>query len=197
MATVMEPEQHQKWSTAWSNNDRFFSGRLEKFHQLDSYLKPPPANMLEIGCGLAVEAELFQKKYDCDLFLLDGDGANNDSQQVRDIDYGDAETMQFYLTRAYLEQQWQRRSMRYQFIDAANPLIPDSISFDFIYSSKSCGFHYPLATYRDLIRRHSHPGTVVIVDLRKPLLELEEGWFQILEPVMEWDKGLTAHVRVA
>lgn len=196
MTTLMEPEQHQKWSQAWSNDDRFFAGRLKKFQLLDEYLQSPPANILEIGCGLAVESELFQKKYDCDLYLLDGDGAENDHQQTRDIDYGEASTMQFYLTRDYLEQQWQRRGMRYEFVDAANPVIPPHIKFDFIYSSKSCGFHYPLATYRELIQRHSHPGTVVIVDLRKPFQVEENAWFSILERVMEWGKGMTAHVRI-
>ena len=112
----------------------FFAGRLKKFQLLDDYLQSATSNILEIGCGLAVESELFQKKYDCDLYLLDGDGAENDHQQTRDIDYGEASTMQFYLTRDYLEQQWQSRGMRYEFVDAANPVIPPHIKFDFIYS---------------------------------------------------------------
>lgn len=36
-----------------------------------------------------------------------------------------------------------------------------------IYSGKSCGFHYPLSTYKDLLYRHSDENTLLIFDLRK------------------------------
>ncbi len=194
MTILTEPEQHKKWSSIWANNDRFFAGRLEKFNILDQHLESPPATILDIGCGLAVESELFQKKYGCDLYLLDGDSNKNSSNQVRDIDYGDANSMQFYLTREYLEQQWQARGMRYQFVDASNPVLDPNLKFDLIYSSKSCGFHYPLSTYKDLIAHHSHANTVIIIDLRKPYLVHENAWFTIEQRIIEWNKGITAQV---
>ena len=44
----------------------------------------------------------------------------------------------------------------------------------------SCGFHYPVNIYKELILKHSHPETRIVMDLRvmykkTGMLETEEG----------------------
>ena len=54
----------------------------------------------------------------------------------------------------------------YRLIDCNNIEIQEDIKFDLITSWLSCGFHYPISTYKNLIKKHSHDNTVVAMDVR-------------------------------
>jgi hypothetical protein len=55
--------------------------------------------------------------------------------------------------------------------------LSEDLKFDLITSYLSCGYHYPLSTYKELILKHSHKDTKLVFDIRnrKGALILEEG----------------------
>jgi len=72
-----------KWVTNWNSLEHIES-KKRLFHDIDQYIKDSPNKILDIGCGLARESEFFQKKYACELYLLDGDFENTKSN-TRDV----------------------------------------------------------------------------------------------------------------
>lgn len=45
-----------EWTTP-----EYVSSKIELFNSIDQYIQTTPATILDIGCGLAFESELFQK----------------------------------------------------------------------------------------------------------------------------------------
>ncbi len=152
------------WIKKW-NGDGFFDQRRQKALAIIDYLSSVPASILDIGCGLAIESGLFQDAFKSELYLLDGD--RDSSKGSREIGYGKINTMNFYLPISNLKKEWAKRGLLFQFVDANNISIPVGKKFDLIYSGKSCGFHYPLSAYKEILCRHSHKDTVFIFDLRR------------------------------
>lgn len=186
---------HEKWSEKWEDNEEFIQDRIDRFELLKNHLVQPPKKILEIGCGLAMESGMFQKEFGCELFLLDGDFSTNDKKTVRDADFGPASTMQFYLKTDYLKEKWEERGLDYNFIDANNVQFDDNLKFDFIYSGKSCGFHYPLATYRSVLEKHCSEDATLIFDLRN---DVDQGDinFEIVKVLEDWDKAKTVEIKL-
>jgi len=54
----------------------------------------------------------------------------------------------------------------YKILNVNNFIIPPEQKFDLICSWFSCGFHYPVDTYKNLILAHSHENTELVFDLR-------------------------------
>jgi len=139
--------------------------KKELFNIVDSYLDFKPKRILDIGCGLARESEYFQKKYGCELYLLDGDFGDTSSVR-REIKFGTVDNFAFYNKIDDLKKSCDERGMNYVFVNANNIDIPSDIKFDLIISNLSCGFHYPANTYKSLVQKHSSEDTKVIFDLR-------------------------------
>lgn len=166
-----------KWWDKW--NTEFKREKLkESFDVLDSFLTSAPKNILDIGCGLAYESEMFQKKYNSNLYLLDGDFEDTKNNQ-RDVGFGDASSMKFYNPISRLKESFDNRGMKYTFIDANNIEIPENVKFDLVYSNLSCGFHYPVNTYYNLLKTHTTDDSILIFDIKNS--ESVEDQFEIIE----------------
>lgn len=155
----------QEWST-----EIYQAHKQENFEILDRYLNRPPLTILDIGCGLAWESRLFNQKYGSWLWLLDGDSEKNTvTEHSSEARYHDtAQTFLRYYPMSRLKQELLKLgTQNFKLIDCDSIDIADHIKFDLITSWVSCGFHYPVSTYRDLIIKHSRPDTRIIMDLRK------------------------------
>lgn len=183
-----------EWINKWSNLEHQ-KKKQKMFNLVDSYIKFNPVRILDIGCGLASESELFQKKYNCELYLLDGDFETTTSRS-RKVNYGDTNSMAFYSKIEDLKSSWNSRNMQYTFIDANNVNIDEAIKFDLIYSFESCGFHYPLSTYVDLIKKHSYEKTVTVFDIRKKTWTEQERFFNKIKILSETGKSFTTVLKV-
>lgn len=176
--------------------------KRENFDKLDRYLESPPMRILDIGCGLAWESRLFAGKYDSELYLLDGDFDDNsqDGSILVQARYStDPKRFAFYYKLDFLAQELDKLgTINYKLIDCNKIEIDESIKFDLITSWVSCGFHYPVNTYRDLISRHSHDRTAIVMDLRIPAKTrdpiLDDG-VEIVDIVNKRSKYVTAHIR--
>jgi SAM-dependent methyltransferase len=174
----------------------------ENFKLLDAYLSQAPKTILDIGCGLAWESRHFNQQHGSMLYLLDGDYDNNaqDGRVQKQARYSKTvEDFAFYYKLDFLRQQLdQLDTQNYQLIDCCRIDLEDHIKFDLITSWVSCGFHYPVNTYRELILKHSHNNTVVVMDLRIPAKQrtpLVEPEFEIVEIINQRPKYATSHIR--
>lgn len=165
-------EFYQKdWTKLWWS-DGYQAKKNAGFDALDSYLEQPPKRILDIGCGMAWESRKFNAKYGTELWLVDGDVTSNKNKDIKHSNHGkwhaDPATLLFYHSLDYINEELAgSQTTNYHLLDVNNISIPDDVKFDIVTSYLSCGFHYPVSTYRNLILKHSHADTVVAMDLRR------------------------------
>lgn len=179
-----------EWTTP-----EYVSSKIELFNSIDQYIQTTPATILDIGCGLAFESELFQKKYNSELYLLDGERANS---RGRFSGYNpDEKKFTFYNNLETIKQSLNNRNVRYNFIDANNIKLDNNIKFDLIYSVLSCGHHYPVDVYKELVTSHSHNNSIIIMDIRKSMFERFSNRkdVEIISVVKEYAKNYTTHFK--
>ena len=167
-----EKREPKKWigdGGLW-DTEAYQQYKIENFEILDKHLTTPPLKILDIGCGLAWESRLFNEKYNSELWLLDGDTRDNESKSLLAMTgkyHTNVDDFLFYHPLENLDIELKKLGTKnYHLIDCNNINIPTDVKFDLITSWASCGFHYPVNTYRDLILKHSHPGTRIVMDLR-------------------------------
>lgn len=168
----------QNYKDIWVNP--FYTESQNKvFSIVDNYLQSPPISILDIGCGFAQVSNMFQKKYGTELYLLDGDSSNQDVNRINK--WGSTQTMSYYSPVDGLAEHFDSQGMEYTFVDASNPSIAADKKFSLIYSFLSCGFHYPLSAYADLIKKHSDENTIIIVDVRYKCENKQETDYTVIE----------------
>lgn len=179
------------WISFWETEE-YQDLKKKNFSIIDSYFKKSPKTILDIGCGYAFESEMFQKKYNSHLYLLDGE---KDHTQRRETNFGSTDTMSLYNPVSTLIESFDQRKMTYTFVDNKNIQLNDNIKFDLIYSFLSCGFHYPAVTYRDLVKTHSHENTVVLFDIRENTFKDQQKDFEVLSVVHRGPKHFTCQIK--
>jgi hypothetical protein len=157
------------WTRKWTKPE-YVEKKRKNFETIDSYLNQPIKNILDIGCGFAWESRFFQQKHNCELWLLDGDHTVN-LNKPETASYGkwnvNKEDLLFYHSLDYLDQKLKELGTEnYRLVDCSNINIPEDVKFDVITSFLSCGHHYPVSVYRDLMLKHSHENTRIIIDIR-------------------------------
>jgi len=179
----------KNWIERW-----LYNGHVDhKFHMYQTildYLQSPPINLLDIGCGLAFESEYFQKEHGTKIYLLEGD-TDSTKNNTRAVSYGHLDNFKFYNKIPDLIKSFDERQLKYNFVDANAINIPEDVKFDLIYSNQSCGYHYPVNTYRNLILKHSHSHTKILMDLRKKMTHKD---IKIIDIVFESAKYIKAEI---
>lgn len=185
-----------RWPEIWMTPEYQSLKQRDVDIMLAYYEYDPPSTMLEIGCGMAWEAKALNEAYDTKLWFIDGDARDN-LQKEKNNDTGWARTTErfdYYNNLADLEILLQNNQVKYEcLIDASNIDLPEQ-TFDLIYSSLSCGFHYKASCYRDLIEKHSHSNTKVIVDLRKRSLN-DQPEIELIDILDDYKKHIKAQIR--
>lgn len=154
------------WLELW-RDPGYVKIKMDNVERILDYLGHPPNRLLDIGCGAAFESREFNRRFGTDIWLLDGD-FDTTKDRERSTSWGSTSEMKFYSHLEDLRTWFQEHGVtKYHLVDANNITIPSDTQFDLIYSFLSCGYHYPVDTYRDLIRRHSAPHTKVLFDLRR------------------------------
>jgi len=179
-----------KWVEGWKSQAHE-DAKKAIFNTVSNYVGPV-GTMLDIGCGLAREASMFQKAFGTKLYLLDGD-FDSTKDNRRDIKYGPVDNFKFYSKIDDLKKFWDSQDMDYTFVDANNILVDENVKFDLIYSAVSCGFHYPATTYKKLLTHHVHKDTKIILDIRK---DSNQSGIEIINIVSTFRKYITAEIKV-
>jgi SAM-dependent methyltransferase len=192
-----------QWDRKWSA-DKYANKRRQNFETVDAYLDQPVGRLLDIGCGFAYESRWFNEKYGTELWLLDGDASTN-ATKSETASYGNwndnSSELKFYHTFDFLDAKLKQLGTKnYHLVDANNINIPEDVKFDVITSWLSCGHHYPVRTYIDLMKRHSHAGTRIILDIRtKGVAQVPIGveGFEIVNKISNYGKKrCTAEIRL-
>jgi len=199
----MIDQVYSTWiNSSWSTPE-YQEEKKKNFEIITAYLKFSPNKLLDIGCGLAWESRMFGNQFKTELWLIDGDASNNKNKNSNSKEtkyHESANSFLFYHTLELLDAELKKlNTPDYHLIDCNILNIPDDIKFDLITSWLSCGFHYPVSTYKELILKHSHKDTKIIVDLRvsgkgkDPILESGVEIVSILE---RYKKHVTAEIRI-
>jgi hypothetical protein len=162
-------QDSEQWARKWTT-DRYIAKRRENFDIVDAYLNQPVGRLLDIGCGFAWDSRWFGEKYGTELWLLDGDSSAN-AAKPDSASYGNwnasSDSLKFYHSFEFLNAKLQKLGTKnYHLIDVNNINIPSDVKFDVITSWLSCGHHYPVKTYIELMKKHSHKNTRIILDIR-------------------------------
>lgn len=160
-------------------SEAYLAGREHVYRQASAYLGRSPKRILDIGAGYARVSELFQINHSSELWLLDGD-FNTTSDRTRKGKYGSVEDFKYYRTQQDLEQHWTSQGMRYTFVNGNDPQIDPDVKFDLVTSWLSCGYHYPISVYADLIRKHTDENSVVIMDFRRKTIAEQQKDFTVV-----------------
>lgn len=177
---------------------QYIEGKRQLFERMDAYIARPPRRILDIGCGFAKTSELFQKKYSCELYLLESDVGNSPGRRIGK--WGTAESFQWYLPIERLKEAWDSQGMTYTHVDGATLNVPADVKFDVIYSWLSCGFHYPVTTYKKFIQDHASEDAVIIMDFRGNLNSQQQATqlsseYEVIKVLETSNKKRTLHIR--
>jgi len=162
--------------------------------------------LCDIGGGNGHKAKILADKFGSKVWIIEGDARNNNLKinPIKAKWNADAANFAHYWIKEKLveKQKIIFKDTEYHLIDADNLDLDNSIKFDLITSFMSCGFHYPLNTYYEFIKKHSHNDTKYIFDIRirkyknsdfvKILLPPE---VKILKTIYECDKYHTCELK--
>lgn len=151
------------WKSSWVT-DAHIETKRQRYKMILDYLGEAPKTILDIGCGFAYESRFFAKEHGTEIYLIDG---NPDIKKKRDVVFGSVDTFAFYNTLEDIRKELDKDNIKYTLIDVNNLEQLKNKKFDVICSWKSCGFHYPIDTYKDLCIKHSHKNTKLLFDIRK------------------------------
>lgn len=193
----------ERWIGGEWGTEEYQLSKKFNFETIKNFLDFSPAKILDIGCGLAWESRLLNKHYGSELWLVDGDASNNaeKSNDATETNYHtDTKSFLYYHTLDLLDTKLKDLGTKnYHLIDCKNlDSIPSDIKFDLITSYLSCGFHYPVSTYKDFFLAHSHKNTKIIVDIRTNLKTKEpflEAGVEIVNVLHQHKKHMLAQIR--
>ncbi|OOY14775.1 MULTISPECIES: class I SAM-dependent methyltransferase [unclassified Thioclava] len=121
-----------------------------------------PTHVIDIGCGQGLNDALLIKDYDCAVTLIDIEETPEQYHFWSDTGAGYAS---LDAAAAFL------RDNGAHAVETLNPVKqPDAlegVTGDLVTSLISCGFHYPIGDYLDLMMRVIRDGGAVVLDLRR------------------------------
>jgi SAM-dependent methyltransferase len=145
------------------------------FDMIEKFLPSSAENILDIGCGLGLINIALGYKYNgCNFHLLD---------KTKELDTdkisGFNEKYTFYnslsATNDMLSKNGIDESNLYLYeVDDSNIDLLKTKKFDVIMSFLSCGWHYSVLEYKELILSSLNEGGLVILDIRHNTGELEK-----------------------
>ena len=143
------------------------------YDQVKDYLPEACENVLDIGCGLGLSnIPVYQRYEGCAVHLLDKSEDEQEGQKIRGFNevYGFYNSMDGAVATLMSNNVSGADIFCYEVGDHDHLYDQE---FDLITSFLSCGWHYPVKTYVDLIKKTLRPSGVLVLDLRHDTGELE------------------------
>lgn len=146
------------------------------YDMIKPYLPDTSNNILDIGCGLGlIDIALYHHyNQDVNLFLLDKTNTITEDTHIR----GFNKEYVFYNSMECTRDTLQTNGVNESNI-IAYEVSPENLNqiennkFDVILSLLSCGWHYSIETYSDLIKNTLSKNGVLILDIRHDTGQLE------------------------
>ena len=159
---------------AATRRDDILNGALVEiaceYHPVKTYLDTQgikPKSLIDIGCGHALPDLFFQRDFKPRFTLVD-------IEHTDDQYHGWADSGSGYASLAAAKALLHANGAAKTKVATLNPLkepgkLP-GLSADMVHSFYSCGFHYPVDDYADLMVQTLENGGVICLDLRKRYL---------------------------
>lgn len=158
-------------SSAESIDDAITVTTNKDFDMVRNFLPNKCDNCLDIGCGLALIDICLYKHYEnIELYLLDKTELDTDKI------YGFNEQYRGYNSMQAAKETLLSNDIKEEHIHLYETTKYDELydmKFDIISSFLSCGWHYSVNTYLDLMQKALSPDGVLILDVRHNTGELE------------------------
>lgn len=175
--TRITTEYQLSYDSSQDEIDAALSKMMNKdYDMIKSYLPIGSNNILDIGCGLGLIDIALYHHYNqsVNLFLLDKTNTITEDTHIR----GFNKEYVFYNSMDCT-----RDTLQTNGVDGSNifsyEVSPESLNkieetkFDVILSLLSCGWHYSIETYVDLIKNTLSKNGVLILDIRHDTGQLE------------------------
>ena len=134
------------------------------FNMIEEYLPTRCNKSLDIGCGLGLINILLYDRYkSTELYLLDKTELNVDQISGIHEKYKFYNSMQAAKETIISNGVPEDKLKLYETTDCKDLF---NIKFDVIFSLLSCGWHYPIGTYIDLINDTLSDDGILVLDLR-------------------------------
>ena len=152
-------------------------GKMVKrdFEMIEKFLPSSADNILDIGCGLGlINIALGDKYKDCNFHMLDKT-KELENEKISGFNekytfYNSLEATKDMLSKNGIEES---NLFLYE-VEEENINILITKKFDIILSFLSCGWHYSVLEYKDLILSSLNDDGLVILDIRHNTNELEK-----------------------
>lgn len=122
-----------------------------------------PRHVIDIGCGTAISDALLKQDFDLRATLID---IEETSDQYHFWNENGAGYASLADAKAFLKANGFKGTEITTINPKKAPTALDRVKGDLVTSFFSCGFHYPVTDYIDLMRRTIDTGGTVILDLR-------------------------------
>lgn len=164
------------------------------FNLIKNYLPNKCDSILDIGCGLGLSNIPIYKKYKCKVNLLDktemkDKSERNDFSYSNNKGHGFNKEYYFYNSMDASKKTLEDNGIKTNDIilyEVGNHHDLFDMKFDIISSLLSCGWHYPIETYLDLMKKTLSPSGIIIIDIRHSNMEqlnLMKDNFDIVENI--------------
>lgn len=127
-----------------------------------------PGHVVDIGCGAALNDVFLVKDFGCEVTLIDIEETPSQYHQWSDLGSGYAALAD---AKGFLESNGAAADRVHVINPRKNPDAIGRIKGDLVTSLFSCGFHYPITDYVDLMLGTVASGGAVVLDLRKRYLQ--------------------------
>jgi len=183
-----------EYALTLESSDASITTALTKMLQVDydmikNYLPETASNILDIGCGLGLIDLALYKHYNgsIKLNLLDKTNSISEDTSVRGFNkeyifYNSMDATRDVLTSNGVDDN--KLNLYEVSEDSINEI--ESKQYDIILSFLSCGWHYSIETYLDLIKKTLKPYGLLILDIRHNTgqLELAKEHFNLVETII-------------
>lgn len=149
----------------------YYNDMEKDYQEIQPHIPDDAENVLDIGCGLGGINLFLSSDYNGDVnhYLLD-------KTEISKIFYGFRQTPAAYnslnVTKEFLTSNGIDNE-RLTTIDISRDEFPTDPNFGLIISLKSWGFHYPLETYLNGVKKALNEDGKLIIDLRKETNSLD------------------------
>ena len=148
------------------NSKEYIDKKYVSYTAFKNYLGRTPQTLVDIGCGFAHVSGWFHTEHGTEIWLLDKQRKDQDKNK-RHKDFGPADDFEAYNSFESIRSSLESRKVReYKLLEPTDSVWDNAPRFDVIMSESSMGFHYPVQTYREFIKKHSHPNTKIFCSLR-------------------------------
>jgi hypothetical protein len=169
-------------------NEALTTMMLKDYNMIKEYLPKKVNNSLDIGCGLGlIDVALSNHYNDINMHLLDKTNSIDENTSVRGFNkeyifYNSMDATKDTLTSNGVNQ---NNIFTYEANDN-NINILKKNNYELIISLLSCGWHYSLETYIDLIKTTLTPDGILILDIRHDTGQLEyaKEHFELLHSIV-------------